>query len=141
MNDTLEILQASRSLKLRGETITVRELSWMELKNLLAALAGQAEKFLDKESNLKFDAEKVIALVRDSQELSERVVRAATGLDQAWIDQLTCGEFMAVLDQALELNLLVLSDSAKKIGGRLRSVFGSQAAVPMTPTSPRPSTF
>jgi hypothetical protein len=76
-------------------------------------------------------------VVKNSQKLSETLLKNTTGKDQEWINKLSCGEFMGLLDQALDLNLSVVTDAVKKIGGRLRAVFGGKAAEPMTPTSPK----
>lgn len=140
MSDTFEILKATRSVKIGGEVIEIRELSWMELRTFTEQLAGELEqvgKVMGGGGDVKLQAETAIALVKNSQALSETLLCNTTGKSAEWVNKLSCGEFMGLLDQSLDLQLSVVTDSVKKIGGRLRGVFGSKAAMPMTPISPK----
>jgi len=142
--NTFEILKASRQVRVGGEEISIRELSWMELKTLTEKLAGEAQRILgamkgkedaSEGAVLLLNGEMFLSIIRDSEELSETLVLQTTGKDEAWLAALSCGEFMGVLDQALDLNLSIVSNSVKKIGGRLREIFAGKAAEPTSATS------
>ncbi len=132
-NTTLEILRGTRTIKCGGTTLDIRELSWLDLKEFLAKLAEQTARFTDDKGNLAFTLDKIVSAIKDSQDLSEYLLQRTMSLDQDMLAALSVGEFLALVDASLDLNLSVITTQLKKIGGRLKGLVGAQAALPMTP--------
>jgi hypothetical protein len=108
MSDTFEILKGTRSVKIGGEVIEIRELSWMELRAFTEQLAGELDQIAKAlgggDGKITLQASTAITMIRNSQVLSETLLKNTTGKDQEWINKLSCGEFMGLIDQALDLN-------------------------------------
>lgn len=151
MSSTIEILSPNREVQLkRGAgviTITVRELSWKEQRQMLARIESQLQQLLgaQKSADRADAAAGIVSLIKDSQELSELIVRqtcrAPSGaeLPAEWVDELSLTEFFALLDVALELNVSTLAAGTKKTYGRITSFVGGSAAAPKTPTMASPN--
>jgi hypothetical protein len=137
MSNVIEIIKASRTVRLGSDEVIIRELNWMELRDLVDKMVAEIDKMKQaaKDGGPALTPQLALDMVRNSQELSEYVVLHTTGRDETWMQSLSLSEFMGTLDQALDLNLAVLMGSVKKIRGRLQEVFGGRAAEPMTPTS------
>jgi hypothetical protein len=128
MNDSIEILDPKVEIKVRGETIVVREMPWPKSIEFIRKLGLHAQQLVDAEGKLSLNLGKIVGLIANTAELAEFLVRESTGKPDEWRDSLPMSQMLAVLDAAISINLS--SDAvgnAKKLEGRLRSLF---AAVP-----------
>jgi hypothetical protein len=139
MNRTLEILCPDRRVKLdSGREIIVRELSWKELKLLLARITDQLATVVTAAESFQSGVSlgSITSLIKDSQELCEAIVEKTTSLTPEEVSALRVTELFAILDVALELNLQSISSGAKKAFGRITSFVGKSAAgTTMVPTA------
>jgi len=140
MNNETKILFPVEVLTLNGEAVEVSELKWPDAVAWLGQLGQGLAKYVGSTGRLGIDLGELTALVMDSAELSESLVLKSTGKPKEWLASISCGQFLAVLDTALKLNLSDdLLDRAKKIGARLAKL-APQARLTVAPISPDSTT-
>ncbi len=139
--DTIEILRARRTVNLATGPVAIQELSWIELKGLLNQIAGQLQGCIGADGRFALDIARLGDLIKNSQELSELLLNKTTGKNFEELGALSVGEFLGLVDAALDLNLAVLADGVKKVGGRLAVLTGGPTAPKTTPPSSASSIF
>lgn len=126
------ILNPHIDVKLRDGTVTVHELKWPMLWQLLAKLSAQAGEFVTMEggkASMSLSVEKIGALVTGSGELTQQLILGTTGKDEAWLKERHVGEVLDLLDASLNVNLSEsIVGRVKKIGSRLQGLFAAQPA-------------
>lgn len=105
--------------------IIVSELRALDAMKFIRLLAQHAGKLGDNQGNIKLRLDKLVELVAGTEELARHLCLASTGKDEAWLNTLSFGEMVDVLDAAVTLNFSELN--AKKViqlGGKLKAAFG-----------------
>lgn len=126
-----DIINPIATVRIRGESVEVRELTWKDHLRLIKELTATVLELLQKaqtggggtEFSLKAD-EIVEALVKQ-EDLAAWVMARSTGKPKEWIDELSAGAAMDILLAAAKLNLTpeVLA-SGKALAEHMRGVFG-----------------
>ena len=141
---TIEILSPNRTVKLKrgGDTteVTVRELSWLDQRQLLEKIQQQLTVFLAarQSGDETALASTILQLVLQSEDLVVEVLSDTTALTPEQVSQLSISETMGLLDVALDLNVTALMSGAKNVFGRIGK-FRTNAAAGMTLTPMMPS--
>ncbi len=118
---SLDVLDPDADLTLSdGARVTVRELNWKAAKRFLQMLAGRASGFVRVDAatgRTDIDSEALLRII--TTDLGEELVAATTGQDAVWLEALSLGDFLRLLDRAVELNLRPeMIAAGKTIAGR-----------------------
>lgn len=134
---------------IKGGEVDVRELKWRDYLRAIKELtdnvltfaaavksSGDPKKKPEPEGTKVVDLANVGALILDKDKLIDAVTRseslagwvlaASTGKDEAWVNDLSGRETMAILKAVVELNLSKeILGTGKELVGHMRGVFGS----------------
>lgn len=135
----MNVLKPEKKLALSTGEVTVRELRAVEALELFRRAAAYAGKLTNEKGELQITVDRIVDLVSGTEELARYVATTTTGGDNAWFDGLTVSDLVAVLDDAVELNLSegTLKNVAR-LGDRLKTIFGRNSE--LKKPSPAPST-
>jgi len=141
MSNVIKVLRPDRVITLTDRTVHVRELSWINLKQLLeqitAKLAVAATVFGDEK--LQLDLPTFTRVVMDSEELVEAVVLKTTDVNAEQLQELCVSEVLYIVGESLDLNINSLATGAKNAFGRIGNYVGRKAAATAkTPTTSLP---
>ena len=133
----IDILKAVTEIKLGDQTIAIKELAWPDALALLNKLASHSGKFMTTDGKFVLTTENIATIVTGSQDLSEWLILKATGKDSTWLNGLTLGQALTVLDAAISQNLRPdFFEQGRRIGQRINAVFGlGKSKNPPTPPS------
>lgn len=151
MSNTLEILNPNRELKLVGDdrrktlTVTVRELPWKLQREAMDRVLAQITKLLQpgagstaQVAGVTLSVDVVLAGIRDSADLAEWLVGKTTALEPEQIAELSVTEFFAILEHAIDLNVVGYITGAKKAFGPITNFVAKNGAVTQTPATLSP---
>jgi hypothetical protein len=125
----IPIFEPEIQVPLRDKSfILVTELAWPDALELFDKLKAQSAAFVTPEGNLTFDANRIIAAISQSVELTQWLVWKTTGKESDWMNQRTLSEILDVLVAAIEINLTVVAERAKKVRGRARALLPGAGA-------------
>jgi hypothetical protein len=145
MSNTLEILNPTRELKLASGAVVVRELPWKLQREAMDKIIAQITKLTQpgtgataQVGGVNLSIEVVTAGIRESADLAAWLVEKTTGLPLEKIDELGVTEFFAILEHAIDLNVVGYITGAKKAFGRIGSFVAQNAAAPKAPATISP---
>lgn len=92
-------------IRVRGETIAVREMPWPKAIEFTRKLGLHARKLVDDQGAFVFDVGRLVELIGGTAELAEFLVVESTGKPAEWISALRTSEMLEVIDTALSINL------------------------------------
>lgn len=121
-----EILNPVLTVKVRGENIEVRELTWKDYIRAIKELSGSLLKLVSDEGNaISLTKENVLEALSSQEDLVQWVTEKSTGKQADWVSGLGGKEMIAILAAIVELNLSdELVVSGKELAGRMGKVFG-----------------
>lgn len=133
------ILDGQRTFTIQGRAYSIRELPWRKLFAFVGQLADHVTLFFEERAGQRvfvFSPERLkqVLLRTDTlaawllQECVVPTVPGATADDTTWIDGLSAGAFLALLDEILALNL---NEDVVRRGKSIASRLG--LAKPSTP--------
>jgi len=132
-----EILNPVKTVVVRGETVTVSELTWPKAMQLLNLVAKHVGGLLDARGNIDLSAERLAELAANTEGLASFLILESTGKGQDWLNELTAPEALDVLDAAVELTLSPeLIGRGKKVAGRVRDALGLRISPASSISSP-----
>lgn len=138
MTSETEILHPAKSLKIHGETVVVRELKWKDALEFLNQLGGFLGALIDNKGTLRVNISAFADLIKSTSSLSAMLVCKSAAKDEAWLDTLSLGQMLELLDTALALNLSEeIIAKGKKIAGRFQNFAGGTLRT-APPASPKP---
>jgi hypothetical protein len=138
-----DVLNPVIPVKIRGETVEVRELTWKDYLRAIKEATGSVLKLMSESgATLELSKDKVVEVIGAQEELVSWVLEKSTGKDQAYISNLTALEMVRLLNAVVDLNLNEeLVGAGKGLAGRMANVIGWKTASlrPLT-TSSAPAT-
>ena len=134
-----EVIEGLVRVKIRGENVEVRELTWKKYLNAVKELTGTILGLIGEGSKIILDKQKLLDAVNAQEGLVEWVLVASIpSKDQAWVESLSARELLPLVKAVIELNLSEeIIQSGKEVGGRMAAVLGLGG---IKSTSPEPST-
>lgn len=119
-------------LQISDGEIEIRELSWPDAIELYGKLREQAEIFIGENGQFVLDPQKLVAAISQNIQLSEWLVKKATGKDENWLMSRTLGDVMGVIEEAAVLNIGTILSRIKNGSSRLRTVVAGANLTPNT---------
>lgn len=117
------------TVKIRGDSVEVRELTWKHYLRAVKELTDNLLGLMSGKNTLELNKEKVVATISAQEELVSWVIQASTGKDAAWVDSLSARELLLLLKAVVDLNLSEeLIGVGKGLAGRMADVFGLKTA-------------
>ncbi len=139
MTPETRILNPKKELMIAGETVTVRELAWMDALDFLKQLGGYLGKFISPKGEIEISASSITDIIANTDELSTALVTKTTGRDADFLRTVSLGQMLDLIDAALELNLSEeILAKGKKIAGRFQGFAGvpsPRTAMPAPPSA------
>lgn len=121
-----EILNPVITVKVRGEQIEVRELTWKDYIRAIKELSGSLLKLVSDGGNaVSLTKENVLEALSSQEDLVQWVTEKSTGREAEWVKGLGGKDMVFILAAIVELNLSdELVASGKDLAGRMGKVFG-----------------
>lgn len=142
-----DVLNAVRLVKVRGEQVEVRELTWKDYVRAVKQMTGTILGLIGDGGKISMDAivlnrEKLTEAIGAQEDLVAWVLAKSTSRDQAWVDSLSAREVLPLLDAVIELNLSPeVIEQGKKLAGQMGEAFGlKKASVAPATISSAPAT-
>jgi hypothetical protein len=139
MSNDPEIMFPDRQIKIGEDTVTVRELKWKQQLDFFAQLGAFLKKVQDEKGEVRLDIGIITDLIKGTTELVDALLAGAIDKDAAWLEQRRTSEVLAIIEEALELNLQVLKESGKRLAGRLKESGVGRTATPAAARSEAPT--
>jgi hypothetical protein len=117
------------------DIVEVREMRWPDALAFLQALGKEVGQVMTTTGNISFTPDKLPDIIGQSGALIEHLICKATGRDAAWLNTLTTGEMLDLLDAAVELNVSPeLFARGKAVADRVKKVFAKENTDAKNPT-------
>jgi hypothetical protein len=138
-----DVLNPVIPVKVRGETVDVRELTWKDYLRAVKDLTGTILKLMGEGgTTLVLNREKILEAITAQEDLVGWVIEKSTGKDQAFINSLSARELLPLLIAVVDLNLSEeVIGPGKELAGRMGAALGLKTASPESlTTSSAPAT-
>lgn len=144
-NDS-EILFPAREVRVGNGTVKVNELAWPDARAFLRELGGYIGRFTNEQGEVRIDVGLITELIGATESLSTMIIAKTTGMSEEQMNALKLSKAMEIIEQAVDLNTLIIVERGKKMaGGLTRFADARRAAEPktttptITPAPPTPS--
>lgn len=119
-------LGGSAVVQLRGDRITVKELTWKAYISAVKQLTGTILQFVGSDGNtITLTKDTLLNAISEQEGLIETLVHESTGKETDWIRGLSGREMLSILEKVIELNLTEeVVGMGKKLAGRLTTAMG-----------------
>lgn len=142
-----EILNPVVLVRVRGESVEVKELTWKDHVRAVKELTGTLLKLLSGDGKtLTLTKEVILEAIVAQETLVQWIIEKSTGRDAQWVSGLGGKDFLALLKAVVDLNL---SDEyikqGKELAGQMGDIFGLRnlslapsitSSAPATPSKP-----
>jgi hypothetical protein len=122
-------------VKLRADSIEIRELAWPDALHLYNRMMAQS-KALIVDGQMVMTPDKFISALTENVELGTWLVLKSTGKDEAWLKDRSLSEVLDVAAAAAELNVGIIVDRLKKAKAQFQELLGRAANQAPTSGSP-----
>lgn len=125
-----DIINPIATVKVRGESVEVRELTWKDHMRLLKELTTTVMDLLQKaqaggQGEFSLKAEEIVEALVKQEDLATWVISRCTGRPAEWVNELSALAAMEILLAAAQLNLSPeFFRVGKALAEHMRGVFG-----------------
>lgn len=135
-----DILNPVVPVKIRGELVEVRELTWKDYLRAVKESAGALMKLITPDGKaVQFNKDTIIEVLTSQEDVAGWVLEKSTGKDAKFIAGLSAREIIPLLQAVVDLNLSEeVVGPGKILAGRMVDLLGLKTLSQGPPTTSSP---
>lgn len=142
-----DVLNPVRTVKIRGQDIEVKELTWKDYLRAVKDLTGSVIKLFGQKIELQkgeitLNRDRLIEIIGEQETLVQWVLEKSTGQPKEFIAGLSAREVFPLIEAVVDLNLSEeVTGPGKMLAGRMGDILGlKKVSVAPSITSSAPAT-